>query len=65
MLIARVYEALPLVCARCGSPMKIISFITAADELSKILTHLGEPTEPPVISPARGPPQRDFFDDAA
>jgi hypothetical protein len=65
MLIARVYEALPLACARCGSPMKIIAFITAPDELSKILTHVGEPTEPPVISPARGPPQRDFFDDAA
>ena len=26
MLIARIYEALPLVCSRCGSPMKIISF---------------------------------------
>ena len=35
------------------------------DELTKILTHLGEPTEPPVISPARGPPQYDLFDDAA
>ena len=45
--------------------MKIIAFITATDELTKILTHLGESTEPPVISPARGPPQRDFFDDAA
>ncbi len=65
MLMARVYEALPLVCARCGSPMKIISSITAADGLSKILTHLGEPTEPPAISPARGPPQKDFFDNAA
>ena len=39
--------------------------ITDPDQLSKMLTHLGEPTEPPVISPARGPPQRDFFDDAA
>ena len=65
MLIARVYEALPLTCIRCGGPMKIISFITAPDELTKVLTHLGEPTEPPVISPARGPPQHDLFDGAA
>ena len=65
MLIARVYEALPLTCIRCGGPMKIIAFITAPDELAKVLTHLGEPTEPPVISPARGPPQYDLFDDAA
>ena len=54
MLIARVYEALPLTCIRCGGPMKIIAFITAPDELTKVLTHLGEPTEPPV------PPQYSY-----
>ena len=26
------------------------------DEIEKILTHLGEPLEPPPVSPARGPP---------
>jgi len=64
MLIARVYEACPLVCPRCSSPLRIISFITEAETIHKILTHLGEPTEPPVIAPARGPPQGDFFDAA-
>ena len=40
-------------------------FITAPNEPAKILNLLVEPTEPPVISPARGPPQYDLFDDAA
>jgi hypothetical protein len=30
--------------------------ITEPGPIRKILTHLGEPLEPPLISPARGPP---------
>ena len=60
MLIARIYEALPLLCPRCGSPMKIIAFITDPASLSRILTHLGVPTKPPALHPARAPPQHDF-----
>ncbi len=59
MLIARVYKSLPLLC-RCGQPMKIVAFITETDTIEKILEHIGEPTEPPIISPARDPPQADF-----
>jgi hypothetical protein len=47
MLIARIYEALPLLCPRCGNPMKIVAFITDPASLSRILTHLGVPTKPP------------------
>jgi hypothetical protein len=60
MLIARIYEALPLLCPKCGQPMKTISFITEPEPINKILRHIGEPTEPPPISPARAPPQCDL-----
>ena len=60
ILIARIYEALPLMCPRCGSPMKIIAFITDPASLSRILNHLGVPTKPPPLHPARAPPQQDF-----
>ena len=28
LLLARIYEALPLLCPKCGGEMKIIAFIT-------------------------------------
>ena len=34
----------------------LIAFITEPGPIRKILTHLGEPLEPPPLSPARGPP---------
>jgi hypothetical protein len=37
--------------------MRIIAFITAAPTVRAILAHLGEPTAPPRIAPARGPPR--------
>jgi hypothetical protein len=45
MLIARIYEALPLRCPRCGHSMKIVAFITEPQSVWRILKHLGEPTE--------------------
>jgi hypothetical protein len=36
--------------------MKIIAFITEAVAIREILGHLGEPTAPPTLMPARGPP---------
>ena len=36
--------------------MRIIAFITDASTIRDILVHLGEPTAPPRIAPARGPP---------
>jgi hypothetical protein len=56
MLLARIYETLPLVCPVCQSPMRIIAFIVDAGTVRKILDHLGESTQPPRIAPARGPP---------
>jgi hypothetical protein len=34
----------------------LIAFVTEPGPIRKILTHLGEPLEPPAVSPARGPP---------
>ncbi len=56
MLLARIYEVFPLVCPHCGGEMRIIAFITDASTIRDILVHLGEPTTPPRIAPARGPP---------
>ena len=39
--------------------MRIIAFITEAAPVQRILTHIGEPAEPPRIAPARGPPAWD------
>jgi hypothetical protein len=59
MLIARIYEAaLPLLCPRCASPMRMVAFITQPAVINRILTHLGQPVEPPPISPAREVPLR-------
>jgi len=55
-LMARVGEEFPLLCPGCGGDIRLIAFITEPGPIRKILTHLGEPLEPPPISPARGPP---------
>ena len=34
----------------------LIAFITEPGPIRKIPTHLGEPLEPPLLSPVRGPP---------
>ena len=57
MLLARIYECLPLTCEKCGQPMGLIAFIMEPPVVEKILTHIGEPTEPPAVLPARAPPQ--------
>ena len=56
VLIARIYEAFPLLCPMCGGQMRIIAFITHSADIRHILDHIGADSEPPRISPARGPP---------
>jgi len=36
--------------------MRIIAFITDGPTVRDLLAHLGEPTAPPRVAPARGPP---------
>ena len=56
ILLARIYEAFPLTCPGCGAEMRIIAFVTATAQVQRILKHIGEPSTPPRIAPARGPP---------
>ena len=56
ILLARIYEAFPLLCPICHSQMRIIAFINDASTVGKILDHIGESPQPPRIAPARGPP---------
>ncbi len=60
LLLARIYEVLPLLCPKCGSDMRIIAFINEGPVIREILGHLGEPTSPPSLAPARGPPLWEF-----
>ena len=39
-----------------ASKVRYVAFITEPGPIWKIVTHLGEPLEPPPVSPARGPP---------
>lgn len=62
VLIARIYEVFPLLCPMCGGQMRIIAFITEGAQIRRILDHIGVDSEPPQISPARGPPLWDDSD---
>ena len=37
--------------------MRIIAFVLDPPAIERILTHIGEPTTPPALLPARAPPQ--------
>ncbi len=63
VLLARIYEVLPLLCPACGGSMKILAFIIDPPVVSAILVHLDLPNKPPPLAPPRGPPQRDFMFD--
>jgi len=49
-LIARIYETNPLLC-ECGKEIKIISFVTQAAEIRRILYGIGWPAEPLEFDP--------------
>ncbi len=40
--------------------MELIAFVTEPASVKPILKHLGLPTEPPRVAPARGPPDPSF-----
>ena len=49
-------------CDRCGARMKLRALVIAPASIERFLRHIGEPVEPPPLSPARGPP---FFQSRA
>lgn len=62
-LIRKVYEVDPLKCEQCVEVMKIIAFIVDATSIQKILSHIGEDSEPPKLHSARGPPDEFYSED--
>jgi len=54
-----------LTCLGCGVPMVVLAFLTDPTVVSKILAHLGLPTSPPPLAPARLAAQEEFFPDLA
>jgi hypothetical protein len=55
-LLKRVFGIDVETCAACGGKMRIIAAIEDPKVIKKILSHLGLPTSPPKLWPARGPP---------
>ena len=60
-LLARVYEIDPLRCPSCHGEMRIVSFLTDPPVVRQILEHLDLPIRPPILAPARGPPQHELL----
>jgi hypothetical protein len=50
----------PLICPTCQAPLTFIAFLTEPEPITQILAHIGEPTSPPLLHPARGPPQTEL-----
>jgi hypothetical protein len=65
-LLKRVFSVDIFGCMKCGGRMKVLAVIEQPEVVAKILNHLGMPTVPEGIAPARLPPrQLDFETDAA
>ena len=60
VLLARVFAIDVRICPRCGGPMRLIAALTDPDSIRTYLTGVGLAAEPPVIAPARPPPQREL-----
>ena len=43
-------------CPKCQGKMKLKALIQEPESIARYLRHLGEPTEPPPLAPARAPP---------
>ena len=52
----RVHRIDVLLCASCGGRRKVLAFLTDSKAITKILRHLGLPTDAPAVAPARPPP---------
>jgi hypothetical protein len=57
-LLRRVFEVDIHRCPRCSGRLRIEGAVTARADIDRILVGLGIPTEPPVVAPARAPPQQ-------
>jgi hypothetical protein len=56
-LIHKVYEVDPLVCAKCGTPMRVIALIDDVTVIRRILEHLGRWAPRQAQQNQRAPPR--------
>ena len=56
-ILKRVFDIDMQTCSKCGGQIKVISNIQNPKIIRKILTHLGENSKVPELSPPRGPPE--------
>lgn len=63
-LLKRSFAIDIMVCGACGGKMRLISHIEEPIVVTRILGHLGLPTEAPKLFPPRAPPQTEFFEEA-
>jgi hypothetical protein len=61
-LLKRVFNIDVSICPKCTKQMRIIAAIEDPNVIKKILDHLGRPSAPPRLHPARGPPIQDDGD---
>lgn len=59
-LMSRVFQIDVTKCKHCGGKVKVLAATMEKQAIVKILKHLGLPSEPPEIAPARAPPQGSF-----
>ncbi len=59
-LMMRVFAKDVLKCPRCGSRRLMLAAIADGPTITRLLAHLGLPTEPLPVAPAREPPQLEF-----
>ena len=55
-LLMRTFGLDVLACPRCDGRMRLLALVTEPARIARALRALGEPTELPARSPARGPP---------
>jgi hypothetical protein len=55
-LMRRTFAIDVLACDQCGGRLRLIATIESPAAIRAILEHLGLPSEPPALTPARAPP---------
>jgi len=56
-LLRRVFRFDVLRCPRCQAPLTVLAAISEPPVVTRILQHLGLPSDAPLCQPARGPPR--------
>jgi hypothetical protein len=59
-LLRRNFAVDVFACGRCGGRRRVLAYLTAPGGVRDILEHLGLPTQPGRLAPARGPPQNSW-----